>query len=142
MRRPSKPTEAALDQFAQWMEQTRRTMDAMRAELDALKLERTELLAQLRFATEQANRETLAAARLAAELKGRRSADSVEINLDDEEDDGPVITVARRAVRHGANRASPGSSVVQRKTQMFGAAVRSSRQEGPRSPSTAVLPTL
>jgi hypothetical protein len=95
MRRPSKPTEAALDQFAQWMEQTRRTMDAMRAELDALKLERTELLAQLRFATEQANRETLAAARLAAELKGRRSADSVEINLDDEEDDGPVITVAR-----------------------------------------------
>ena len=100
MRRPPKSNEAALDQFAKWMEQTRREMEAMRAELEALKRERNELAAQLRFATDQANRETLAAAKLAAELKGVRGADSVEIKLDDEDDDDgaadglPTVIVA------------------------------------------------
>ena len=52
----------------------RRLVESLRHEVEQLRAERIELLAQLRFATEQANRETIEAAWLEKELCFAREA--------------------------------------------------------------------
>jgi hypothetical protein len=52
----------------------RRLVESLRREVEMLRAERIELLAQLRFATEQANRETIEAAWLEKELAFARES--------------------------------------------------------------------
>jgi hypothetical protein len=56
----------------------RRLVESLRHEVELLRAERVELLAQLRFATEQANRETIEAAWLEKELAFARATVSIE----------------------------------------------------------------
>ena len=88
-----RPTDATVEQFRAWMDETSRVMDALRAEVEELRRERVELHAHLRFATAQCNLETLASAELRAELDELRAAPARIIEMPslaiaDEEDTG------------------------------------------------------
>jgi hypothetical protein len=72
-RRPTGSVDAALAAIQTWMKETKRVVDALRAEVELLRKERVELTAQLRFATDQANREVIAAATMKQELDSVRS---------------------------------------------------------------------
>ena|SRR5581483_439900 len=56
----------------------RRLVESLRNEVEQLRAERVELLAQLRFATDQANRETIEAAWLERELAVARAPVNAE----------------------------------------------------------------
>jgi hypothetical protein len=62
-------------------EQQERELTSLRATVERLRTERDELLAQLRFATEHANRETRAAGGLRAELLSRTSVPSERLDF-------------------------------------------------------------
>ena len=59
---------------------TQRLIRTLRSEVESLRAERVELLAHLRFATEQANRETIEAAELSRQLKGRGRGDDTLVD--------------------------------------------------------------
>jgi hypothetical protein len=69
--------DAAMATVQTWMRETRRVVDSLRREVEMLRLERVELQAQLRFATEQANREVMAAAKMKEQLDSVRSLPSL-----------------------------------------------------------------
>ncbi|HEX9100663.1 MAG TPA: hypothetical protein VF997_00600 [Polyangia bacterium] len=86
-------------------EQQERELASLRATVERLRGERDELLAQVRFATEQANRETRAAGSLRVELLSRTSAPKERLDFccDGEETTAvlprPRFVPRRQAVR-------------------------------------------
>jgi hypothetical protein len=77
-RRPNGSIEGALDAVQTWMQETKRVVEKLRAEVEQLRRERIELYAQLRFATEQANREVIEAAKLQQKLDSIPSIEPLE----------------------------------------------------------------
>ena len=59
---------------------TQRLIRSLREEVEWLRAERIELLAHLRFATEQANRETIEAAELSSQLRRRSRGDDTLVD--------------------------------------------------------------
>ena len=74
-------------------EQQEREMAALRTTVDRLRVEREELLSQLRFATEQANRETRAAGSLRIELLARTSAPKERLDFCCDDEHGETTAV-------------------------------------------------
>jgi hypothetical protein len=86
IRRPSQSVDVLLTDLGVLVEQNRRQVDTLREEVEVLRRERITLIAQLDFALDRANLETLHAASLEealdAERKERRAAhDTREILL-------------------------------------------------------------
>jgi hypothetical protein len=92
VRRPSKCIDAALVGLSQWVDDAERRLEAMRVEVEALRAERIELIAQVQFAVAQANRETIAAAELQADLLAQTRAPKLRAVRTDETE---VIRTAR-----------------------------------------------
>lgn len=81
-------------------EQQEREIAALRAMVDKLRVEREELLAQVRFATEHANRETRAAGSLRIELLARTSAPKERLDFcGDEHGETTAVLPVPRFVR-------------------------------------------
>src|SRR4051812_39620277 len=87
-------------------EQQEREIVSLRATVERMRGERDELLAQLRFATEQANRETRAAGSLRVELLSRTSIPKARLDFCCDGEHGETTAVlpqpkfvARRRVR-------------------------------------------
>ena len=87
-------------------EQQERELAGLRATVERLRVERDELVAQVRFATEQANRETRAAGSLRVELLSRTSVpkDRLDFCCDGEHGETTAVLptptfVPRRRVR-------------------------------------------
>lgn len=87
-------------------EQQERELETLRATVERLRVERDELVAQVRFATEQANRETRAAGSLRVELLARTSVpkDRLDFCCDGEHGETTAVLptpkfVPRRRVR-------------------------------------------
>ena len=74
-------------------EQQEREMATLRTTVERLRVERDELLAQLRFATEQANRETRAAGSLRAELLARTSVPKERLDFCCDNEHGETTAV-------------------------------------------------
>lgn len=73
IRARAKPLSRLLQELHTCAEQQEREIATLSATVERLRVERDELLAQLRFATDQANRETRAASSLRIELLARTS---------------------------------------------------------------------
>ena len=74
-------------------EQQERETLSLRATIEKLRIERDELLAQLRFATENANRETRAAGSLRAELLARTSVPKERLDFCCDSEHGETTAV-------------------------------------------------
>jgi hypothetical protein len=102
-RRPTGSVEAALATVQTWMQETRRVVEALREEVEELRLERLELQAQLRFTTDQANREVMAAAKMKEQLDSVRGLQTIpddSFSSDEKTQVDPVdIGTARRRQR-------------------------------------------
>lgn len=96
-RRPTGSIEGALEAVQTWMQETKRVVDKLRAEVEQLRRERVELHAQLRFATEQANREVIEAAKLQQKLDSIPNIEPLELDEFDEDtstDAAPVRCIS------------------------------------------------
>jgi hypothetical protein len=74
-------------------EQQEREIATLRATIERQRVEREELIAQLRFATEQANRETRAAGSLRVELLARTSAPKERLDFCCDSEHGETTAV-------------------------------------------------
>lgn len=77
-------------------EQQERELAALRATVERLRTERDELLAQVRFATEQANRETRAAGSLRIQLLERTSVPKERLDFCCDGEHGETTAVLPR----------------------------------------------
>jgi hypothetical protein len=77
-------------------EQQEREIAALRATVERLRTERDELVAQVRFATQQANRETRAAGSLRIELLARTSVPRERLDFCSDGDHGETTAVLPR----------------------------------------------
>jgi chromosome segregation ATPase len=77
-------------------EQQEREVASMRATIDQLRGERDELVAQLRFATEHANRETRAANSMRIELLARTSPPKARLDFCSDDEHGETTAVLPR----------------------------------------------
>ena len=100
-RRPTGSIDAAMAAIQTWMQETKRVVDSLRREVEELRKERIELNAQLRFATEQANREVIEAAKMKQQLDSVRSLPRIpQIELDDFDDATDVRPTAIPSLKH------------------------------------------
>lgn len=103
----SRSMSAILQELLACAELQAREVATLRATVEKLCRERDELMAQVRFATEQANRETRAAGGLRAELLARTSVPRERLDFCCAEDGGettavlpePRFVASRRRVR-------------------------------------------
>ena len=102
----AKPLSKLLQELHACAEQQEREMATLRATIDKLRVERDELVAQVRFATDHANRETRAASSLRIELLARTSAPKQRVDFCGDSQHGETTAVlplprfvSRRRVR-------------------------------------------
>ena len=77
------------------VKELQRLVESLRNEVELLREERVELLAQLRFATEQANRETIEAAWLEKELAFVRESSAISIEQNDQPGEATAVLPAQ-----------------------------------------------